>query len=89
MTLVIFSPTYEGAAKRCQTVKVEGRNKEKKMDMDWIEGEAEGTIRCSSFLVRAFETVNVTRLSQSRAGTVWMERLSTLTEGQARFWDRR
>lgn len=32
---------------------------------------------------------NVNRLSQSRAGTVWKERVSTLTEGHARFWDRR
>ena len=31
---------------------------------------------------------NVNRLSQSRAGTVWKERVSTLTEGHARFWDR-
>lgn len=31
---------------------------------------------------------NVNRLSQSRAGTVWKERVSTLTEGHARFWGR-
>lgn len=30
---------------------------------------------------------NVNRLSQSRAGTVWKERVSTLTEGHTRFWD--
>lgn len=29
---------------------------------------------------------NVNRLSQSRARTVWKERVSTLTEGHARFW---
>lgn len=31
---------------------------------------------------------NVNRLSQSRAGTVWKERVSTLTEGHTRFWER-
>lgn len=32
---------------------------------------------------------NVNRLSQCRAGPVWKERVSTLTEGHAGFWDRR
>lgn len=65
--------------------------------MEWMEGEAKGIVRCSSFLLwvaemkeKKFESWgirNVNRLSQSRAGTVWKERVSTLIEGHARFWD--
>ena len=90
---MIVSPTYGVVARRSQTVKVEGTKKKK----DWMQGEAEGIVRCSSFLLwvaekkkEKFESWgirNVNRLSQSRAGTVWNERVSTLTEGHARFWD--
>lgn len=76
-------------------MKVEG---EKEKTVRWIEGEAERVTRCSLFLLWAAEVMegkvshgsrirNVNRLSQSRAGTVWKERVSTPTEGHTGFGD--
>lgn len=51
---MIVSPTDGEVARRNQTVNVErtkGRGKKKKKNMDWIEQEAEGIVRCSSFLL--------------------------------------
>lgn len=88
------------AARRSQTAKVEGtkmeKKKKKKKSLAGLVGRG---VRCSWFLLWAAEVReekflshgdgirNVNRLSQSRAGTVCNQRLSTLTEGHARFWD--
>lgn len=41
--------TYGEEARRSQTLKVEGTKT--KQWWDWMEGEAEGIVRCSSFLL--------------------------------------
>lgn len=87
------------AARRSQTAKVEGTKMGKKKKKKSLAGLVGRGVRCSWFLLWAAEVReekflshgdgirNVNRLSQSRAGTVCNQRLSTLTEGHARFWD--
>lgn len=53
---VIVSLTYGEVARRSQTVKVEGTKKGKKNQQDWMAGETEGIVRCSSFLLWVAES---------------------------------
>lgn len=48
-----MSLSYQEVARRSQTVEVEGTHiqKKQKRQWDWMRGEAEGIVRCSSFLL--------------------------------------
>lgn len=93
---VIVSPTCGELARRSQTVKVE-RTKKKNRWIGWKGRQRESSDAphsCCGLLKWRRRNLshrdgirNVNRLSQSRTGTVWKERVSTLTEGHARFWD--